>query len=154
MLDLLSILDIQPDNSAALAELASLSPRRLPQKMTSLAKSPVHAMPVSISSMASSSSSAVHPSSQPSAPANGPGHGDHSSMKPELFKRTYQDDFKLRISTLPVTIDIPVDLPPPFVTSKDKGKRLAVPYTTSIHTKLESFAYPSWERYVIEKHKV
>lgn len=69
------------------------------------------------------------------------------------FTRTYKDNFKLKISTLPVTIDIPVDLPPLIFGANERVTRssLASLPPAGSHTKLESFTYPSWERYTVQK---
>lgn len=66
------------------------------------------------------------------------------------FERTYMDDFKLKISTLPLTIDVPTELPPPFMGPNEKVKR-PIPPCSAVATRLETFSYPSWERYVIRK---
>lgn len=76
-----------------------------------------------------------------------------TSTMPEPFTRTYQDSFKLKISSLAITIDVPVDLPPPFSDPMASNPGSSLPPADLIHTKLEAFTYPSWERYVIEKAK-
>lgn len=75
------------------------------------------------------------------------------ASKPDAFARTYQDDYKLKITCLPITIDVPIDLPPPFFSAEDKNPQQATPKLDSVRTKLETFSYPSWERYMIEKIK-
>ena len=63
------------------------------------------------------------------------------------------DDRKLKIASLPLTIDVPVDMPPleSQTKGKDKGKRPSLPPLSSIRTHPETFSYPSWDRYSVSR---
>ncbi|KAI0696452.1 hypothetical protein BC835DRAFT_1414283 [Cytidiella melzeri] len=155
--DLRALTRLQPDNPEALSELQKLAPPSLrPQSPKARADAP---SPSSTTLSSASSSSSAGPSSLSSFSSLGRNGStiprDSPSPNPDsfAFTRTYKDDFKLKVSSLPVTIDIPVNLPPLAVGQNDRVTRssLASLPPTNSHTKLESFQYPSWERYMVQK---
>ena len=123
---------MQSSNVEAVTELANLAPAKRKQGSN-----------CSSSSAAMSSSKWSKHGKSPSFPTN--------YDEPLPFSRTYQDNFKLKISILPLTIDVPTELPPPFIGADEKVKRPAASLLTNVPTRLETFSYPSWERYVIQK---
>lgn len=130
--DLRAVLRLQPSNPDAVAELARLAP---PKHKSRNGSKP-------------SSSSATGPLPKRSWQTSSPPPANVQEDLP--FIRTYRDDFKLKISVLPLAIDVPVDLPPPFIGANEKVKS-PPPASTSVATRLETFSYPSWDRYVIQK---
>ncbi|EKM57876.1 uncharacterized protein PHACADRAFT_158921 [Phanerochaete carnosa HHB-10118-sp] len=131
--DLRAVLRLQPSNAEAVAELATLAPPKQKQRI----------------SHKPSSSSAAGSSPRRSKQSRSP--PPQTSLEEALpFTRTYRDDFTFKISMLPLAIDVPVELPPPFIGSKEKVKRRAPP-SASVPTRLETFSYPSWDRYVVQK---
>ncbi|KAI0342741.1 hypothetical protein BDW22DRAFT_1357239 [Trametopsis cervina] len=156
--DIRAILKLQPDNPEALSEIHQLVHPNQPPMVSPIPRSSSVsslAIPSTSSSSSSAGSSTTLSASSsntnadlPSVPLATP----HPS-NPFPFSRTYKDDFKLKISFLPITIDIPVNLPPLVVGQNDRVTRssLASLPPTNSHTKLESFSYPSWERYAVQK---
>lgn len=141
--DLRAALKLQPSNVEAAAELANIAPTK---RHTKTRTSPSSSMSTPTSSATGSSPHRTEVSDpcRPDVPAN----EDEASLP---FAKTYRDDFRLKISSLPLTIDVPVDLPPPFIGSHEKVRRAAPPPPTSVPTRIETFSYPNWERYVIQK---
>ncbi|GJE85642.1 TPR repeat-containing protein [Phanerochaete sordida] len=130
--DLREVIRLQPSNAEAMTELVALvSPKPKPR-----------------SSKPSSSSAAGCSPKRSKQSKSPPPHPDLQEDLP--FTRTYRDNFKLKISMLPLAIDVPVELPPPFIGANEKIKRPVLP-STSVPTRLETFSYPSWDRYVIQK---
>ncbi|KAI0091275.1 hypothetical protein BDY19DRAFT_934903 [Irpex rosettiformis] len=149
--DLRSILQLQPENPEAKAELEGLEPS-LPRPKAS---KPLHESQPSSSPLSCSSSSAG-PSSVSASSSREPSmQRRNTALDSDSFgfTRSYKDDFKLKISSLPITIDIPVNLPPLVLGQNDRVTRssLASLPPPNSHTKLESFLYPSWERYMVQK---
>lgn len=163
------MLKLQPANAEVLTELDQLVPPKpvpipppLQPSWTDISRSASSAG-ASASSSQASTYAAPSSSSSSSGSANkngGPLHIGSSQARPNQngtkslpFARTFTDDRKLKISTLPMTIDVPVDLPlpEPAPKGKDKGKRPSMPPLSSIHTQPEIFIYPSWERYVVKR---
>jgi RNA polymerase II-associated protein 3 len=135
------VLEIQPSNVEATAELSNIIPT------TCNLKTPANH---SSSAIASGASTAAGSCPQKTASAN----ANSKCVSPENplpFVRTYRDDYKLKISPLPLTIDVPIELSPAFIGSHEKTKHPMAPPPTSGPTRLETFSYPSWERYVIQK---
>lgn len=139
-IDLQAVLKLQPSNAEALVELSSLiQPRRNSKSLSS----PFAAHTPSPSTAGSSSYKSEESTTSDES--------SESSDKSLPFGRTYRDDFKLKITSLPLTIDVPVGLPPPFVDSHERAKLPIPPSPTSVPTRLKTFSYPSWERYVVQK---
>lgn len=150
--DLRAVLKLQPSNTEAIAELDQLAPPNPAPKTQQPGSTWVNRGELPSSSAASSSSNRI-----PSVPT---GSGSRSAFlrkkapQPLPFARTFMDDRKLKISTLPMTIDVPIDLPslePLPKSGKDKGKRPSIPPLSSIRTQPETFIYPSWERYAVKR---
>ena len=135
--DLRAVLRLQHSNTEALAEILALCPLEAP---------PIE-HPV-----ASGSSS-----SQPSSSAAPPTHNHiwiptPKASKPLPFPRSPTDDRKLKISTIPITVEIPVDLPlfaPAAGASSASHKMGAEPPPG--RTVKQTFSYPTWERYLVKK---
>ena len=134
--DLRAVLRLQPSNTEALAEILALCPPEAP---------PME-QPVASGS-----------SSQPSSSAAPPTH-NHTwipapkASKPLPFPRSPTDDRKLKISTIPITVEIPVDLPlfaPAAGASSASHKMGAEPPPG--RTVKQTFSYPTWERYLVKK---
>ncbi|KAI0763339.1 hypothetical protein BD413DRAFT_212428 [Trametes elegans] len=135
MKDLRAVLRLQPSSTEAIAEIMLLCP---PEPTTS-------------SSQPSSSSS----SSKATITSGGvPGWiPTPKPPKPLPFVRSKTDDRKLKISALPITVDIPVDFP--FFTGSGgvENKSTTPPSSSSFSGKTvaQTFSYPSWERYMVQK---
>ncbi|KAI0766787.1 hypothetical protein BC629DRAFT_1583643 [Irpex lacteus] len=152
--DLRSIIKLQPESPEATAELQKLAPGTLQPKPPKPRQEPPSAPPSSLSESSGSSSSAG-PSAASCSTSRDPSLQQNPPSSPDSlgFTRSYKDDFKLKISSLPITIDIPVNLPPLVLGQNDRVTRssLAALPPPNSHTKLESFSYPSWERYMVQK---
>ncbi|OJT15100.1 RNA polymerase II-associated protein 3 [Trametes pubescens] len=144
--DLRDVLRLQPSNAEAMAEIMNLCP---PGPLA-------EHEPAASSSIASSSS---QPSSSSSSSKKPPAPSAFSSWiptvkppKPLPFPRTKTDDRKLKVSSIPITVDIPDNLP--FFSSdsgvESKNKR---PPSSSFsgYTIPQTFSYPCWERYMVQK---
>ncbi|KAI9001467.1 hypothetical protein BD414DRAFT_432056 [Trametes punicea] len=142
--DLRSVLQLQPSNSEALAEIVALCPPEA---------SPL-GEPIITSSQVFSSSQA---SSSSATPTSTPSMLSHwiptpQSPKPLPFPRDLADSRKLKISSIAITVDIPVD----FLSIDDNGvddngKTHPPPPTYSDSTVSQTFSYPCWERYMVER---
>ncbi|GBE88416.1 hypothetical protein SCP_1302310 [Sparassis crispa] len=126
--DLRAVLKIQPTNAEGLAELTVLSP----------ADAPVSSPSFSLSKSAFSSTESSSSRSQPAGST-----AATNLCKPLPFPRTDVDNRKLKIFTLPLTVDIPIDFIP-FLNAK-----MAPLSSSKLIT--ESFVYPNWERYVVQR---
>jgi RNA polymerase II-associated protein 3 len=142
-------LQLQPGNTDAQAELQKLAPPVFRNESPST-QVPHHTLSHSSNSTTLSllPSSTAGPSSSSSSTTREP-----YSPSSDQFTRTYKDDIKLKISFLPMTIDIPVNLPRLVLGPNGKVTRssLASLPPPDSHTKIESFSYPSWERYMVQK---
>ena len=147
MSDLQAILEIQPDNAEALAELVSLRP---PDPETSS----IH------QASQSSSSSKLIPGASNSG-MNG-SSAQAFNMKTQLvpFPKAPWDEKKLKIILLPMNIDVPVYTPaldpepatplsrtPAHIFRKEKQKLKQ----ENVKMRSEQFTYPNWERYAVRK---
>lgn len=72
-------------------------------------------------------------------------------MKPLPFARSATDDRKLKISSIPVTVDIPVEFLTVPTTGPDKGKGAPGEGQASGRMISQTFAYPCWERYMVQR---
>lgn len=139
--DLRAVLRLQPSNAEALAEIYALCPSE--------------AAPSEPVASGSSSSSSVRPSSSTALPAQASTWIPAPKAPKALpFTRSVMDDRKLKISPIPVTVEIPVDLSlfaaADGVPNKTKTKTAAAS-TSSGKTVKETFSYPSWGRYLVKK---
>ncbi|KAI0656427.1 hypothetical protein C8Q70DRAFT_1056661 [Cubamyces menziesii] len=151
--DLRAVLRLQPSNTEALTEIMSLCP----------APPPAPDEPIASSSLASGSRSSQPSCSSSSSSSSRPPPGAAGSglphwiptpkpPKPLPFPRGATDGRKLKISSIPITVDIPVDFP--FFEADDKGKAGPSPPPPSSYsgkTVSQTFSYPSWERYMVQK---
>lgn len=112
--DLRAVLKLQPHNAEVEAELEAVNLARLEVKSKSQAKHPPDTGQACEASTSSPSSSRYKSAPPPNS-------------KTLPFELTERDKRKLKITLLPLTVDLPGAL-------SDK----------------ESFAYPSWERYVVK----
>jgi len=126
--DLRNVLKIQPENVEAQAELSILS--SLHPGSSNL--------DVTSAQSASSSTSAMSPNFEP-------------KQRKELpFPRTGADDRKLKITPLPLTLDIPADMSFSVSSNSAKGPRQP-PMLLSSNKLTATLTYPSWERYVVSR---
>lgn len=142
-LDLRAVLRLQPSSLEATVELQNLTtatPKRDPKSRT-----------IPSSSSLPKSAAGSSPRRSDAAKSNRPESPEAARNRSLPFVATYRDDFKLKINSLPLTIDVPIDLPPPFIGSNEKLQRPTPPPPTSVSTRLETLSYPNWERYVIQK---
>jgi hypothetical protein len=126
--DLRAILKIQPTNAEALFELISLLP---PDASLST--------PVPSSS---SQASQIRPSSTSSQQLPIP---KVKPLKSPPFERAESDDRKLKMIMTPMTVDMPAS------PAANKGKEKGVKNRKKPGTPLETFTYPSWERYFVKR---
>lgn len=147
-LDLRAVLKLQPTNEEAQKELAALIPQPPPpQPIASSSRSIPQAPPLSefppACPAASSSSSTLH------TPDSSTYHQDSKrySHRPLLFPLTAADERKLKIMSLPLTVDVPVEMDAFVASMRERGKKLS----ESTPTHPETFSYPNWERYVVKK---
>lgn len=129
LLDLRAALKIQPSNSEALDELISILP---PDDSSRLAPS--------------SSSLATSSSSTSPAPRNAGSLYDHLHL-PKLkqpkqlpFPRSSNDDRKIKVSSIPVSYEVPL---------MSAGKASTELKSKDLKTRTESFIFPSWEKYTV-----
>ncbi|KAI0636310.1 hypothetical protein C8Q77DRAFT_1052471 [Trametes polyzona] len=138
--DLREVLVLQPSNTEAIAEIMELCPPEDhgPEASSSSSSAPG---PSSSSLRAPAHSSASHPW----IPAPEP-------PEPLPFPPGPTDDRKLKISFLPVTVDIPVDFLS-LTGEGGSGTRIKAPRWSSFvgPTAPQSFSYPYWERYMVQK---
>ncbi|KAI0667923.1 hypothetical protein C8Q78DRAFT_980870 [Trametes maxima] len=137
--DLRAVLRLQPSNKEARAEIIALCP-------------PAPDEPMACSTVPSSSSSSS--SKPPFAPKQ------QSSWiptpkppKPLPFARSTMDNRTLKISALPITVDIPIDFPF-FAGTGESGRippKMPPPGAYTGRTVPQTFIYPSWERYMVQK---
>ncbi|KAG2107202.1 uncharacterized protein F5147DRAFT_698018 [Suillus discolor] len=127
--DLRAALKIQPSNSEALDELISILP---PDDSSRLAPS--------------SSSLATSSSSTSPAPRNAGSLYDHLHL-PKLkqpkqlpFPRSSNDDRKIKVSSIPVSYEVPL---------MAAGKASTELKSKDLKTRTESFIFPSWEKYTV-----
>jgi hypothetical protein len=127
--DLRAALKIQPSNNEALDELLSILP---PDDSSRLAPS--------------SSSLATSSSSTSPAPRNAASLYDHLHL-PKLkqpkqlpFARSSHDDKKIKVSSIPVSYEVPL-MPAGKISTELKPKDL--------RSRTESFIFPSWEKYTV-----
>ncbi|KAJ3548762.1 hypothetical protein NM688_g5253 [Phlebia brevispora] len=159
--DLRAMLKLQPTNTEALAEMSALAPPEFiletPDSDQIRWRSGDQATSSSASGSSKRTQNAASSSRSPHGSLDFASPSDHPKKKnPQSlpFARTFMDDRKLKINSLPMTIDVPVDLPLPDPLpkgGKDKGKRPSMPPLSSIRTQPETFIYPSWERYVVKR---
>ncbi|KAK7678534.1 hypothetical protein QCA50_018406 [Cerrena zonata] len=165
--DLRAVLRLQPSNREAQIELAALTPpeppidknqnRRTPRNPQPSPSSSNRIGPSCSSSSAGSSSSRV-PLVDHTTP---PRKAGKQKPKGPPFPRTDADNYKLAISCLPLTVDIPAmtDL---LAYAKNhtqsgqpsKGKRTSSSTFSApkgVKTTSETFSYPSWDRYLVKK---
>ncbi|KAH9933557.1 uncharacterized protein BXZ73DRAFT_46327 [Epithele typhae] len=136
--DLRAVLRLQPSNSEALTEICLLCPSEAAR-----IEQPV----------ASGSSSSAPPPVQGSTWIPAP-----KVPKPLPFARGVLDDRKLKISTIPITVEIPEDLSifAADTASPSKTKATATANADALKTSSgrmmkQTFQYPSWERYMVSK---
>ncbi|KAI0353666.1 hypothetical protein OH77DRAFT_576998 [Trametes cingulata] len=158
--DLRAVLRLQPSNSEAVAEIMALCPPEPtaaddPAASCAVASSSSSSQPFS-SSFSSSSASASSSSSSRAPPL--PNAYSHwipmpKPPKPLPFPPGPADGRKLKISSIPITVDIPVDFP--FFTSdggvENKSTAAPPPSAFSGKTVSQTFSYPCWERYMVQK---
>ncbi|CCM04222.1 uncharacterized protein FIBRA_06389 [Fibroporia radiculosa] len=138
--DLRSVLKIQPTNAEALTDLSFLLNTTTEYNVASRSQ----------------------PSASSSSSAQANLRAKRRLPKTLPFPRTDYDNYRLKISPLPLTIDIPVDLP--YFShlgdsgGKEKSGKPVKPENSdkptspsSLKTRPETFTYPSWERYVVRK---
>ncbi|KAH9847836.1 hypothetical protein C2E23DRAFT_871556 [Lenzites betulinus] len=140
--DLQDVLRLQPSNSEALAEIMTLSPR---EELT------VHEH-ASCSTHASSSSQPSSSSSRPLSVPNARSSIPTPTPESLPFARSAMDSRKLKISSLPVTIEIPAGYPL-FTNEDGKENTNKMPPQSAFdgHTVPHTFTYPCWERYMVQK---
>lgn len=148
LIDLRAVLELQPSNAEALAEIHSLCPS--------------DPAPAATSASASSSSSA-----QPSCSSSSSASASHSSsalyhwipppsaLRPLPFPRSQTDDRKLKISSIPITVEIPEELDLPFFTTTngvpDKTQARPPKRQEPVRMINQAFSYPCWERYMVQR---
>ncbi|KAI0833808.1 hypothetical protein BC628DRAFT_1345478 [Trametes gibbosa] len=142
--DLQAVLRLQPSNSEAIAEIMALCP---PED--------------SIAHEHASCSAFVFGSSQPSSssaktpliPSVYTSWIPNSKLpEPLPFPRSTMDSRKLKISSLPVTIEVPAACPL-FTNEDGKGNTNTMPPQSAFagRTVPHTFTYPCWERYMVQK---
>ncbi|TBU27802.1 hypothetical protein BD311DRAFT_759703 [Dichomitus squalens] len=133
--DLRTVLELQPSNAEALADIIAMCP---PEP------------PATDKPAASSSSSSYQPSQLASA---APSHlslwiPKHDPPAPLPFQRLKTDDRKLKISSIPITLDIPPDFAAFAASAGVKGgSTLGASGPSGTNT----FQYMSWERFMVRK---
>lgn len=167
--DIRAVLRLHPSNKEAQAELAALVPpdtgpasagsTRVSQKPAS--PSPSSSKAASSSNPAASSSSSTAPPPSSTSSKTIPHRPGRLKQKASPFPRTEADDRKLKISCLPLTVDIPAmcDLlayanSRPKSGKENKGKKTQSSTFTApngVQTTTETFSYPSWDRYVVKR---
>ncbi|CAL1715752.1 unnamed protein product [Somion occarium] len=167
--DIRAVLRLHPSNKEAQAELAALVPpdtgpasagsTRVSQKPPS--PSPSSSKAASSSNPAASSSSSTAPPPSSTSSKTIPHRPGRLKQKASPFPRTEADDRKLKISCLPLTVDIPAmcDLlayanSRPKSGKENKGKKTQSSTFTApngVQTTTETFSYPSWDRYVVKR---
>lgn len=140
--DLREVLRLQPSNAEALAEIRALCPTE-----------PLAADEATASYACSSSSAAPSPSG--TAPSS------YSSWiptpEPPLplpFAPIKTDSRKLKISSIPITVDIPAHFPEEAASAGMHMSKLPGSCSAGIApgpTGQNTFQYPSWERYMVQK---
>ncbi|RPD54825.1 hypothetical protein L227DRAFT_555742 [Lentinus tigrinus ALCF2SS1-6] len=147
--DLHGVLRLQHTNKEAFDELCALDPK---------STEPSTAVPSSSTSIPSSSSSRPQPSSSSSSSSSAHRLSSKSRyeplaprVKPLPFERSPTDDRKLKISSIPVTVDIPVEFLNVPTTGPDKGKGAPGEGQASGRMVSQTFAYPCWERYMVQR---
>ncbi|KAI0373616.1 hypothetical protein BV20DRAFT_749220 [Pilatotrama ljubarskyi] len=148
--DLRAVLRLQPSNTEAVAEIMALCSPAADDPATSSSSQPSSSF-FSLSSASASSSSSSKPSPLPTAyshwiPTPKP-------PKPLPFPPGPTDGRKLKISSIPITVDVPVEFP--FFSSEGgvENKRNAIPPPSALsgRTVPQTFSYPCWERYMVQK---
>ncbi|OSC96315.1 hypothetical protein PYCCODRAFT_1441133 [Trametes coccinea BRFM310] len=150
--DLRAVLRLQPTNTEAIAEimaLCPLDPIASEEPMASCSSS----QPSSSSTAASSSSSSTVPSSASSGSKLHPWIPVPKPPRPLPFPLAKTDSRKLKISSIPITVDIPVDFLEEAAAAEGKAKAHPPPPPSSYsgRTVSQTFSYPSWERYMVQK---
>ncbi|RDX46276.1 hypothetical protein OH76DRAFT_1407195 [Lentinus brumalis] len=143
--DLHGVLCLQHTNKEAFDEMCALAPNPLLKATASSSSSS------SSAAAASSSSSSTQPSASASASSK-PWH-EHLAprVKPLPFARSPTDDRKLKISSIPVTVEIPVEFLAVPTTGPDKGKGAPGAGEASGRMISQTFSYPCWERYMVQR---
>ncbi|KAI0706424.1 hypothetical protein C8Q76DRAFT_749579 [Earliella scabrosa] len=158
--DFRAVLRLQPSNAEAVAEITALCPPAPPEAAVDAA-----------AASSSSSSSSAQPSSSSSATVQTQPQSSWIPAprvpKPLPFPRSAADDRKLKISSIPITVEIPVDFPS-FATAESTagggttGSSKSKPGTQGKSKKsaagsgcgrtvTQTFAYPCWERYMVRR---
>ncbi|KAI0750054.1 hypothetical protein C8Q80DRAFT_1101519 [Daedaleopsis nitida] len=154
--DFRAVLQLQPSNSEAVAEITSLCPPNSLEPAAELTASASSSSSSSAQSSSSASSSTPQTHGQPQRQSWIP---TPRSPKPLPFSRSTTDDRKLQISPVPITIDIPVDIDADGSlggssagrpSQKKEGKKATSGKWTG-RTVPHTFIYPCWERYMVRK---
>ncbi|CDO75122.1 hypothetical protein BN946_scf185010.g47 [Trametes cinnabarina] len=150
--DLRAVLRLQPTNAEAIAEVMALCPIDNLSSDAPVASSS-SSQPSSSSAAASSSSSSSVPLSAPSRTKRHPWIPNLKAPKPLPFPRAKTDSRKLKISSIPITVDIPIDFLEEAAAADGKAKAHPPPPPSSYsgRTVSQTFSYPSWERYMVQK---
>ncbi len=157
--DLHGVLCLQHTNKEAFDEMCALAPNPLlnaagPSSSSATASSSSSSSAAAVASTSSSpSSSSTQP--QPSASASASSKPWHEHLAPRVkplpFARSPTDDRKLKISSIPVTVEIPVEFLAVPTTGPDKGKGAPGAGEASGRMISQTFSYPCWERYMVQR---
>ncbi|KAI0077282.1 hypothetical protein K474DRAFT_1643541 [Panus rudis PR-1116 ss-1] len=148
--DLRAVLKLQPSNAEAQVELAALLPQNPQfQRMVSSRASPIPSSSSGPPSSHAGSSSAPAQSSSSSSSAT-PTKGRQKQKQPP-FPLTPTDSRKLKITHLPMTVDVPVGFDPFMFSGSGLFKNLKTDTASGMHVVTETVTYPSWDRYVVQK---
>ncbi|PIL32359.1 transporter [Ganoderma sinense ZZ0214-1] len=138
--DLREVLRLQPANAEALAEIRALCPTEPLASDEAIASCSSSSAAFSPSGTASSSYSSWIPTPEPPAPLP--------------FAPIETDSRKLKISFLPITVDIPAHFPEEAASAGMRMSKLPgscsagiAPGPTGQHT----FQYAAWERYMVQR---
>ncbi|KAI1792166.1 hypothetical protein LXA43DRAFT_887989 [Ganoderma leucocontextum] len=137
--DLRDMLRLQPSNAEALAEIRALCPTEPPA-----ADEPT----------ASCSSSSAERSSSANSYSYAFWIPTPESPAPLPFARIKTDDRRLKISSIPITVDIPADFPEVAASAGMRMSKLPGSSSSGLApgpTGQNTLQYPSWERYMVQR---